>query len=472
VAARLYYGWVVVGVSFVTMAIGINARTAFSLFFPPLLDEFGWDRGTTAGAFSFGFLVSAVLSPALGRLMDRRGPRVVLEMGVVAIGAGLILATFVTAPWHLYVTLGVLVGGGSVCTSYTGQSLYLLNWFVRRRGLATSIAFSGVGVGSIILFPWIQGLIAGSGWRAACWWLGALVLVLLIPLNLLVRRRPEDLGLEPDGDTSARDGGGRSAASNVVDAAWVAVDWTLGRAIRTNRFWWMALGFFSALYSWYAVQVHQTKYLVEIGFGPTHAAWALGGVSLIGVPGQIALGHVSDRIGREWVWTVGSAGRRLRPLLRRADRAARPAGARAPLLHGRDAGHARLRHHLGDRLDRARDLPGPALRRDLRHADGRGDLGRRRRAVGHRRAVRRERELRPGLLDLHRPQHPVGDRDLAGRAPPDPRGGRPRDQLNEGIISRAKRRSDSTPPVLLTSRYSTPRPRSRSSLAAISSGVP
>jgi MFS family permease len=66
-----YYGWVVVGVVFLTMAICVNARTAFSLLFPPILDEFGWERGVTAGAFSFGFIVSAVLSPLLGRVMDR-----------------------------------------------------------------------------------------------------------------------------------------------------------------------------------------------------------------------------------------------------------------------------------------------------------------------------------------------------------------------------------------------------------------
>src|SRR3989304_1266659 len=88
-----FYGWVVVAVVFVTMGVGVNARTAFSLLFPPILDEFGWGRGGTGGAFSFGFLVSAVLSPTLGRLMDRRGPRVVMELGAGLMAAGLVLAT-------------------------------------------------------------------------------------------------------------------------------------------------------------------------------------------------------------------------------------------------------------------------------------------------------------------------------------------------------------------------------------------
>jgi MFS family permease len=301
-----FYGWLLVAVAFVTMAVGVNARTAFSLLFPPILDEFGWDRGMTAGAFSFGFLVSAVVTPMVGRLMDLRGPLLVVEIGAVLMGLGLLLATLVHEPWQLYLTLGALVGGGVNCLAYTGQSLYLTNWFVRRRGLALSIAFSGVGLGAVVILPWLQGLIASGGWRAACWALGILVLAVLVPLNLLLRRRPEDLGLEPDGMAAEKTASGRNA--NIVDHAWAAVDWTLGRALGTARFWWIALAYFGALFSWYAVQVHQTKYLIEIGFGAGEAAWALGLVSLVAVPGQIGLGHLSDRVGREWVWTIANLG--------------------------------------------------------------------------------------------------------------------------------------------------------------------
>jgi MFS family permease len=301
-----FYGWLLVAIAFVTMAVGVNARTGFSLLFPAMLDEFGWERGMTAGAFSFGFLVSALVTPFVGRLMDRRGPRLVIEIGVVSMGSGLLLATFIHEPWQLYLTLGALVGGGVNCLAYTGQSLYLTNWFVRRRGLALSIAFSGVGAGSVIVLPWLQSLITTAGWRAACWALGIIVLGTLAPLNLLLKRRPEDLGLEPDGAFLGSVGATRT--ENIVDRAWAAVEWTLGKALRTSRFWWIAIGYFCGLFAWYAVQVHQTKYLIEIGFGPTEAAWALGLVSLVAVPGQIALGHLSDRIGREWVWTIGNAG--------------------------------------------------------------------------------------------------------------------------------------------------------------------
>src|SRR3982075_2266896 len=301
-----FYGWIIVVVTFVTMAIGVNARTRFSLFFPPIVDEFGWERGVTAGAFSCGFLVSGAMSPLIGRLMDRAGPRAVMELGVALMAGGLLLAPLTTQPWHLYLTIGVLVGAGSVCLGYSGQSLFLPNWFNRRRGLAMGLAFAGVGLGSMTLLPWVQLMIEQTGWRTACTAMGILILVVLAPINLLLRKRPEDLGLQPDGD--AAPSGSIKPVSYVVDPIWAGVDWTLSRAIRTARFWWLAVGYFGGLYIWYAVQVHQTKYLLDIGFSPGVAVWALGAVSLLGIPGQILLGHVSDRVGREWIWATSCLG--------------------------------------------------------------------------------------------------------------------------------------------------------------------
>ncbi len=302
-----YYGWVVVAVTFVTMAIGVNARTAFSLFYPPIISEFGWERGVTAGAFSFGFVASGIASPLIGRLMDRAGPRAVMELGVALMAGGLLLAPLTSQPWHLYVTIGVMVGAGSVCLGYSGQSLFLPNWFIRRRGLAMGLAFAGVGIGSVTLLPWVQHMIEATGWRTACTAMGLLILVVLAPINLLLRKRPEEIGLEPDGDAKPSASSG-PPKSNLVDPVWAGTDWTLARALRTARFWWIGLGYFCGLYIWYAVRVHQTKFLLDLGFSPAVGVWALGVVSLLGIPGQILLGHVSDRIGREWVWAIACGG--------------------------------------------------------------------------------------------------------------------------------------------------------------------
>ena len=243
--------------AFVTMAVGVNARTAFSLLFPPILTEFGWQRGRTAGAFAFGFMVSNLFIPFLGGAMDRWGPRLVLPGGVILMCAGLGLATFTHEPWHLYMTLGVLVAAGASVVGYTGQAFFLPNWFVRRRGLAMGIAFSGVGIGSVALFPWLQRMIDARGWRAACGTLVAILAVVVIPLNaVFARQRPEDLGLSPDGDPTSRTGERR--ARNVVDPAWAAADSTLALAVRTPRFWWVFVGFVTGLAAWYMVQVRRS----------------------------------------------------------------------------------------------------------------------------------------------------------------------------------------------------------------------
>ena len=131
--------------------------------------------------------------------------------------------------------------------------------------------------------------------------MGLLVILVLGPLNFLCGRGRRISGCSRTAHRPARDG--KRARSNVVDAAWAAMEWTLARAMRTSRFWWMVLGFFCALFAWYAVQVHQTKYLVEVGFTPLVAAWALGIVSVVAIPGQIRLalcrtGLVGNGFGR------------------------------------------------------------------------------------------------------------------------------------------------------------------------------
>ncbi len=307
-----YYGWVVIAVAFVTMAIGVNSRTAFSLLFPPILDEFGWSRGSLAATFSIGFVLAALITPLIGMMMDRVGPRVVLPTGAVLVSTGLIAATFGTAPWHFYLTLGVLVVGGSIFMSYIGHTLFLPNWFVRRRGLALGLAFAGVGLGSVIIFPWMQHSIDTAGWRESCWVLAFVVLAVVVPLNVIFpRHKPADLGLLPDGDDAADasvQNTGEAVDRTIVDRAWVETEWTLGLAMGTARFWWLMVSFVGALYVWYAAQVHQTRYLIDVGIGAETAALALGLVGLTGVVGQIAIGHLSDRMGREWAFTIALLG--------------------------------------------------------------------------------------------------------------------------------------------------------------------
>jgi MFS family permease len=308
---RIFYGWVVVAVAFVTMAVAISARTSFSLLYPEILEEFGWSRSLTAGAYSLGFIASIAMLPVVGFLMERGGPRLVIPIGGLMIAGGFLLMTVINDPIGLYVAMGVLIVNGSMATSYIVHSMFLPNWFLRNRGLAVGIAFSGVGFGALVLLPLFQHIIVSSGWRMACVQMAVIVCVAIIPLNILFQRvSPESMGLLPDGEAVPSATVGRQSASDdlIVNHAWAATEWTVGRALGTLRFWAMFTAMLCALFVWYGLQAHQTKFLIDKGFDPSFAATMLGLVAFFGIFGQIGIGALSDRIGRELAWTLSMAG--------------------------------------------------------------------------------------------------------------------------------------------------------------------
>ena len=385
----------------------MNVRTAFSLLYPPILGEFGWPRADTAAIFSVGFATSMLITPFIGVAVNRLGPGVVMATGSVLVGGGLVLATFAGGQSLIFLSLGCAVVGGAIILGYTGHAYLMPFWFVRRRGLATGLAFSGAGVGSILLFPWWQDIIREDGWREACLTMALILFVLVLPLNLLLqRRRPEDMGLRPDGGRAAQTASVEPAGSaseksaavpdTVVDAEWAARDWSLREAMLTARFWWLGLGLFFGMYVWYAVQVHQTQYLGEIGFSATAAAFALGLVGLFGVVGQIGMGGLSDRIGREWAWTLSTLGfavcYALLILMRE--------NPSQLLLWLMVAGQGALGYGLASVFGAipGRGVPVPPLRPDLRRLRHDHFARRRLRPVAHRRTLRPDGQLRPGLV--------------------------------------------------------------------------
>ncbi len=331
--------------------------------------------------------------------------------------AGLLLAPLTSEPWHLYLTIGLLVGAGSVCLGYSGQSLFLPNWFVRKRGLAVGIAFAGVGIGSITLLPWMQVLIEQAGWRTACWTLGLLILGLLVPINLLLRKRPQDLGLQPDGD-----------AAPVANA---------GPRIECRR---SRLG----VHRLDAVTCDPDAAVLVAGAGLLlRLVWLVRGA---GSPDKIS--H-RDRLLRQH----RRLGARLRQPGRhsRADLARPPLGPHRPrvdldhrlprlcdmfscadgaavhtvnsvaLCDGAVARLPRLRRDVDLRRRRPRDLRGQAFRQHLRHAHAGRAGGRRRRSVDHRRHRRSDGQLRGRVLDRPDRLRGVDPLDLDGRSAQDPR---------------------------------------------------
>ncbi|MGF1658981.1 MAG: MFS transporter [Rubrimonas sp.] len=297
----LFYGWVVVAIAFVTMAVAVSARTGFSLLLPEIVGEFGWSSSLSSGAFAAGFVISTLALPVVGWSMARFGPRLTLPVGGALVASGYIAATWVATPVGLYAAFGLLVLSGSMAMSYISHALLLSRWFSRRLGLAVGIAYAGVGAGGLTLIPAMQWTIEAGGWRTACLAAAAVIACVVIPLNALFQRgRPEAMGLRADGEAAL--------APRAPAAERSGEGPTLRDALRRWRFWTMFLAFFCALFLWYGVQVHQTRFLIGQGVSAGDAALALGLAAALGVPGQIGMGALSDRWGRAPVWLLSMAG--------------------------------------------------------------------------------------------------------------------------------------------------------------------
>jgi MFS family permease len=291
---RWFYGWTVVAVAFLTVSVALGTRAAFGVLLVPVADGHGWSRSVVAGAISLSYILWAMVGVPLGALLDRWGPRRLFAGAAVLTSVGLTLAAVSQEPWQLYLGLGVLVGIGLAPLVPNTQTVIISNWFARRRGLAVGLAASGVGIGMLMLAPLTNWVVAQAGWQAGFLGLAALFVGGIAPLNALAqRRRPEDLGLLPDGAATAPAGPRLAGPSLAV-------------VLRRPRFWLLAL---STLPGTVAVQflvVHGVAHMVDVGFAPARAATALGFAGACAALGMVVLGYLADRWGGEWAFTVGT----------------------------------------------------------------------------------------------------------------------------------------------------------------------
>ena len=300
-----YYGWTIVAVAFLSLGTWLAMRTTFSLFLIALLDEFHWSRAAAAGVQSVSFVGLYVLGAPRG-VADRQ---VRAEARHSTRDRRALRRSFPFEPVHtlaqFYLFYGVIAAFGVTFVSISPFSAVLSRWFQKKRGLASGIAVSGMGVGTFIFVPLTQHIIGGAGWRTAFTVLSGCILLFLLPLSaLLLRRDPRDMGLVVDG------GGGvveRGKGFEVVDAAWAETDWTLKRAAREGRFWSLLLFSFLIIFPVYLVVIHGAKVLADSGFRKMDVAFMIAVVGITSSAFQIFWGWLSDRIGREMTVTVGAA---------------------------------------------------------------------------------------------------------------------------------------------------------------------
>jgi MFS family permease len=300
----VYYGWIIVAVALISMAFWFGIRTSFSVFYVALLEAFPWGRGEAAGVQSMALITYTVLAPLVGGLIDRFGPRRIIGMGIILLALGLILCASLSSLARFYFFYGVIVAAGVTSISIVPYSAILAHWFEKRRGMASGIAVSGMGIGTFVLVPLSQHLIDLWGWRLAFVGFGVLVLVILFPINsIFLRHKPQELGLLPDGLRELVKHGGREVKE--VGSSRVEIDWTLKKALRTGNFW--ALVVFPSLGGMgvYIVLVHHVRFLVDLGIDKMTAAFIFALAGVISSFFRIFWGWLSDRIGREKTYTMG-----------------------------------------------------------------------------------------------------------------------------------------------------------------------
>jgi MFS family permease len=293
---RLYYGWWVTGACFLFVAARRGSETAYGVLLVALVHEFGWERASITGAFSLAMLVAGFLSPLAGRCLDRFDPRLPFGVGVLALGLSALALAAISRVTHLYLTMAVLFSLALALLELGTLSAFLARWFIRRRALAFGLSQAGQGLGIFVLTPLIGWLITVAGWRTGYALLGAGLLLLLMPVNLLVlRATPQRLGLVPDGDAAPpypSEGPVRHSRANVTTGTW-----TLAQARRTRVFWALLLCFYFFPASNQVFHIHLVAHLTDLGIDKLAAAFVLSLVGLSSIPGRLVFGVLTDRYG-------------------------------------------------------------------------------------------------------------------------------------------------------------------------------
>ena len=291
---RIHYGWIVLAAVVFVMLGASGIRAVFGVFIKPMEAEFGWTRAQLSGAAALSLFVLGAVGPFVGWLADVWGPRRVLLLATVILGAGTVLASFVGQLWQMYASAGVLMAAGAGGLGIATTATIAARWFVARRGLILGILGGAMSAGQMVVVPLAMALIGLYGWRASFLWLGVGMLVLALPvIALLVRNNPADKGLEPFGAGAVRRAGSPAAP---VHERRVPV----AEAMGVPSFWLLAVTFFICGYTSNGlVLTHLVPHAAEHGFSEMHAAQALGLMGALNIVGTVASGWICDRFGRK-----------------------------------------------------------------------------------------------------------------------------------------------------------------------------
>jgi MFS family permease len=285
--SHIFHGWFVVAAAFAITFIGFGCAYTFSAFVAPLQLEFGASRGSVSLVFSLAGFLYFGLGVVSGPLADRFGSRRLAVAGMLLTGLGLAAASAARSLAEVYAAYGLGVGLGIGC-AYVPAIGAVQRWFVRRRGFASGLAVSGIGVGTLVMPPLASLLIEMLGWRGAYLALGALAAAIGGGLALLIENDPRDRGLGPDGDPP-----------QVLAPSAQREGASVREAIRSRRFISLYAACLICSFGVFVPFVHLVPYAQDHGAAPASAVLLLGVIGIGSTAGRFFLGGLADRMGRQ-----------------------------------------------------------------------------------------------------------------------------------------------------------------------------
>lgn len=297
-----YYGYVVVAAVFILWMIGLGTYSAsFAIFLKPVLAEFGWSRAEAALGFSLSVSVTGALGILMGWLTDRLGPRIVITIVSSLIGVCYLLLSQVNAVWQFQLYFATVGAIGMSAVGVPAMAT-LARWFVRRRGLMTGIAQSGVGLGGLI-FPLLTGwLIVTYGWRSAYSVLAIIALAGTFVAGMLFKRAPADTELPPDETFELN-----APEAKKKNSSLQAAGFSLREAIRTRQFWIIAGLYFSFGFGRSTFTAHIPSHVQDLGFSLANGANVLAAITVASIIGRIWMGRIADATGARSAFMISFA---------------------------------------------------------------------------------------------------------------------------------------------------------------------
>jgi MFS transporter, OFA family, oxalate/formate antiporter len=280
---KLSYRFTVLALSILIMTVAFGVQSTFGVFFKPMSGKFGWDRAATSGPFALYLVVYGIFCIIVGRLSDRIAVWKLVSAGTIVLGMGYLLMSTISSLWQLYLYYGVIVAVG-LSTMYVPLVAIVARWFGKNRGLMSGVAISGIGFGIGLVPPLASHLIVSFHWRTAMVCLGSGVIVLILILAQFLRKIPQ-------ADTTPAE------ISVTKKVGSVAVkSYTLSEALRLPQFWmifiaWALFGFFYQM-----PIVHIVPYATDLKMSAVEAATIMTTIGLVGIPGRIGLGYISDKL--------------------------------------------------------------------------------------------------------------------------------------------------------------------------------